>query len=143
MRRSKSCLALTLLPALGCATAHSRGVVEDTAGAAIPGAPVRLVGAADRTVAATRTDAHGCFFLQRRAPKGEKRFTLEIGAEGYEPARRDVALQPPIFLVTLVPASSGAASRIRPATAEERSEKWEKQCIPLFAGGGAQELSPN
>ena len=141
--RPAASVALFLLPALGCATAYSRGLVQDSAGAAVPGATVRLVGAAHETVAAARTDANGCFFLQQTAPKGEKRLTLEIDAEGFAAARLEVALQPPVFLVTLVPASSGAQSRIRPTTADERSGKWETQCIPLFAGGGAQSLGPD
>lgn len=139
-------LALTLLaalPALRCATVSSRGLVEDGAGTPVGGARVRLLRAGGETVASAVTDAHGCFFLQRTAPRGEKRFTLEIGAPSYRPARLDVPLQPPVLLATLAPDSSSGESRIRATTASERSEKWEPRCIPLFAGGGAQSLGPN
>jgi hypothetical protein len=138
-------LALTLLavPALRCATVYSRGLVEDGVGAPVGGAHVRLLGAGGETVASTLTDAHGCFFLQRTAPRGEKRFTLEIGAQNTRAARLDVPRQPPILLATLVPASSDGEGRIRSMTASERSDRWERQCIPLFAGGGAQSLGPN
>ena len=142
-RRAAPIVALAFLPALGCATAYTRGIVEDAGGAAVPGASVRLVGAGDRPVDTSLTDAHGCFFLQRTAPKGERRFTLEIGAEGYKSARLEVVLQPPILLATLATASSDGQSRIRPTTAGQRSEKWEPACIPLIAGGGAQQLAPN
>ncbi|HYX19519.1 MAG TPA: carboxypeptidase-like regulatory domain-containing protein [Thermoanaerobaculia bacterium] len=136
-------LALCVLPALRCATVYSRGIVRDGAGAPVGGAMVRLLGSGGGTVASTLTDAHGCFFLQRTAPRGEKRFTLEIGADRYKAARLDVPLQPPILLAILVPDSSDGESRIRTTTASERSDVWERQCIPLFAGGGAQSLGPN
>ncbi len=141
--RGRLLLAALILSALRCATAYTRGIVEDPGGAAVPGAAVRLVGADDRLVAADATDAHGCFFIQRTAPKGEKRFTLEITAPGYKAVRRDVPLQPPIFLATLVPSPSPGESAIRPTTAAERRDLWEPRCIPLFAGGGAQQLSPH
>ena len=112
-------------------------------GAGVAGASVRLVGSGDKTIATELTDTHGCFFLQRTAPKGERHFTLEIGAEGFKPLRLEVALQPPIFLVTLVPTSSDGESQARETTAAERRDQWEPQCIPLFAGGGAQQLSPH
>jgi hypothetical protein len=143
MRCRELSRALLLLTALGCATAYTRGIVEGPAGAAVPGATVRLVGAGDRTIAAEITDAHGCFFIQRTAPKGEQRFTLEITAEGYKAARLDVPLQPPIFLARLAPSSSRDESGIRATTAAERRDRWEPECIPLFAGGGAQQLSPH
>ena len=136
-------LALLALPVLRCATVYSRGVVEDAGGAPVPLASVRLVGAGDRTVATTVTDANGCFFLQKTAPKDEKRFTLEIVAAGYRSARLDVPLQPPILLATLAASSSPEESRIRSTTAAERSERWEPRCIPFFPGGGAQELAPH
>ena len=142
-RRPPLALLLVVFPVIGCATAYTRGLVEDSSGAAVPGASARLVGAGAQIVAAERTDAHGCFFLQRTAPKGERQFTLEIAAEGYKPVRLEVPLQPPIFLVTLALASSGEESGIRPTTAAERRDQWEPQCIPLFAGGGAQSLGPN
>lgn len=139
-------LGLTLLaslPALRCATIYSRGLVEDGAGAPVGGADVRLLRAGGETVASAVTDDHGCFFLQRTAPRGERRFTLEIGAASYRPARLDVPLQPPVLLATLVADSSSGESRIRSTTAAERSGKWEPRCIPLFPGGGAQSLGPN
>ena len=142
-RRAAPVVVFAFLPALGCATAYTRGIVEDPGGGAVAGANVRLGGAGERPVETSLTDAHGCFLLQRTAPKGERRFTLEIGAEGYKSARLEVALQPPILLVTLAPDSSYGESRIRPTTSAERSEKWEPECIPLFAGGGAQQLAPN
>lgn len=137
-------LALTLLalPALRCATVYSRGYVEDGAGAPVPAANVRLLAADGRVVAADRTDANGCFFLQRGAPKNERRFTLEIGAEGFKAARLEVRLEPPVLRVVLAPASSSDESGIRAATAAERSDRWSPRCIPLYPGGGAQQLSP-
>jgi hypothetical protein len=136
-------LALVVLPALRCATIYSRGIVEDGARAPVGGASVRLLGPGGGTVASAITDAHGCFFLQQTAPRGEKRFILEIGADRYKAARLDVPLQPPILLATLAPDSSDGESRIRSMTASERSDEWERQCIPLFPGGGAQSLGPN
>ena len=139
-------LGLTLLaslPALRCATIYSRGLVEDGAGTPVGGARVRLLRAGGETVASAVTAARGCFFLQRTAPRGERRFTLEIGAASYRPARLDVPLQPPVLLANLVADSSSGESRIRSTTAAERSGKWEPRCIPLFPGGGAQSLGPN
>jgi Carboxypeptidase regulatory-like domain len=129
--------------AVGCATIYSRGIVEVGAGDPVPGAEVRLATSTGQAVAAARTDANGCFFLQKTAPKNERRFILEIGAEGYKSAHLEVGLQPPILLVTLVPPSTEGESRVRATTAAERSEKWEPRCIPLFAGGGAQQLAPH
>ena len=141
-------LVLTASPvlaavAMGCATIYSRGIVEGAAGDPVPGAEIRLATSGGRTVTATRTDANGCFFIQKTAPKHERRFTLEVGADGYRLARTEIGLTPPILLVTLVPASAEGESRLRETTAAERSEKWEPRCIPLFAGGGAQQLAPD
>lgn len=134
---------LVALPAFRCATIYSRGLVEDAAGAPVPGASVRMIGAGGGTVAAAITDAHGCFFLQRAARGDERRFTLEIAAPGFKTARLDVPREPPILLAALAPDSSAEDGGIRATTTSERAEKWEPRCIPLFPGGGAQELSPH
>jgi len=134
-------LAFLALPALRCATVYSRGYVED-GGAPVPAANVRLVDARGQTVAADRTDANGCFFLQRGAPKGDRRFTLEIGADGFKTAHLEVPLQPPIFRVVLAPATSPDESRIQETTPAERLDTWSPRCIQLYPGGGAQQLSP-
>jgi hypothetical protein len=141
--RAPVLLALLAFSSLRCATVYSRGYVEDGGGSPVPAANVRLVGADGQTIAADRTDANGCFFLQRGAPKNESHFTLQIGAEGFKAARLEVPLQPPIVRVVLAPASSPDESRIRETTAAERSDTWSPRCIPLFAGGGAQSLGPN
>ena len=138
--RAPVLLALLALSTLRCATVYSRGYVED-GGAPVPAANVRLLGADGQIVAADRTDANGCFFLQRGAPKGDRRFTLEIGADGFKTARLEVPLQPPIFRVVLAPTSSPDDSRIQETTPAERSHTWSPRCIPVFPGG-AQQLSP-
>jgi hypothetical protein len=142
IRRQAPLLLLLALSPLGCGTVYTRGLVEDAAGAPLGGASVRLSRADGEAVAAASTDAHGCFFLQRSAPKGQRRFRLEIGAPGFKAARREVPLQPPVLLATLVDDSAPGESGIRETTATERAEKWDPRCIPLYAGGGAQELSP-
>ncbi len=142
-RRRRLCLLLLLaLTALRCATVYTRGLVEDGAGAPLPGASVHLTGEGGVTVAAAATDGHGCFFLQRSAPKGERRFMLEVAAPGFKAARLEVPLEPPVLLVTLAPDSSAADSGIRATTSTERAEKWEPRCTPLLPPG-AQELSPS
>jgi hypothetical protein len=135
-------LAVLAVATLRCATIYSRGYVEDAAGAAIPAASVRLLDSDGRVVAADRTDANGCFFLQRGAPAKQRRFTLEIGAEGFKAAHLDVPLEPPILHVVLAPGSSAGESAIRATTPAERSDDWSPRCIPLYPGGGAQQLSP-
>jgi hypothetical protein len=139
----RSLLLVLVLSSVRCGTVDTRGLVEDAAGAPLGGASVRLSGADGEAVAAASTDAHGCFFLQRSAPKGEHRLRLEIAAPGFKPARRDVPLQPPVLLATLVDDSAPGESRIRETTASERAERWDPRCVPLYAGGGAQSLAPN
>jgi len=141
-RAGRLSLPLAVLSALGCGTIYSRGYVEDAAGAAVPAANVRLLGADGGIVAADRTDGNGCFFLQRGAPGNQSRFTLEITVEGFKAAHLEVPLQPPIFRVVLAPVSSPDESGIRATTAAERSDEWSPRCIPLYPGGGAQQLSP-
>ena len=143
MRRVSLAGALLGLPAFGCATIYTRGLVEDAAGAPLGGASVRLSATTGEAVAAAATDGHGCFFLQRSAPKGQRRFTLEIAAPGFKAARLEVPLEPPILVGTLAPDPSAAESGIRPTTSAERAQKWEPRCIPLYPGGGAQQLSPH
>ena len=138
----RALLLFLALSSLRCGTLYTRGLVEDAAGAPLGGASVRLSATTGEAVAVASTDGHGCFFLQRSAPKGERRFQLEIAAPGFKAARLEVPLEPPILLATLAPDSSAAESRIRATTSAERAEKWDPRCIPLYPGGGAQELSP-
>lgn len=125
----------------GCSI-WSRGLVSANGGP-VGGADVRVLEAENGAlVGATRTDSNGCFFLSLKAPRGQRHFTLEIGASGFKPARLNFELETPVLLATLTADSSERPSEIRPATASERSDQWTPQCVPPMPPG-AEQLSPH
>ncbi|HWZ86649.1 MAG TPA: carboxypeptidase-like regulatory domain-containing protein, partial [Thermoanaerobaculia bacterium] len=126
----------------GCATVWSRGVVQDAGGASIQSASIRVVQAgSSKPAAVIPVDRNGCFMVGPFVAHGEHRFELEVSAPGYKPATFEFDLQTPVLFGTLVPASAGESSEIRPATATEREGTWAPLCIPPMPPGASQ-LSP-
>jgi hypothetical protein len=125
----------------GCASIWSRGIVQDEQGRVVSHASVRVVGADSETVAAASTDEFGCFLIGRLPPKGQRRFRLEIFAEGREPASFDFDLETPILIATLAKSGEAAHSAIHAASPTERTDRWEAYCDPPLPPG-SQELAP-
>jgi len=126
-----------------CAGIWSRGIVEDSGTRAIGGAEVRVLDAqAERVLSTDRTDVNGCFFFSLKAPKGERRFTLEVSVQGYRTVRHDFELETPILIATLASDAETGVSEVRPATPAERTDRWGRECVPQLPPG-AQSLGPN
>ncbi|HTY40973.1 MAG TPA: carboxypeptidase-like regulatory domain-containing protein [Thermoanaerobaculia bacterium] len=126
----------------GCAAIYARGLVANAQGQPIGGATVRVVDPRGAVVAATSTDAHGCFLFNPRAPGGERHFTLEVGAPEFQTARFPISLSPPILLAALVQDGAAATSAIRPATTQERAGVYTPTCVPASSPGASQ-LTPD
>ncbi len=133
--------AVALVP--GCAAIFTRGQVEDTIGGPVGGAEVRILDeAGNALLARDRTDSHGCFFFSLRAPKGQKRFTLEVEAPGFRLARRDFARETDLLIVVLAPTAAEGESQVRIATSAERLDRWVPDCVPPMPPG-AESLGPD
>ncbi len=146
--RSSSALLVVALPAVwltaGCASIWTRGIVQDEQGGLVATASVRVVSVAgSNPVAMASTDMFGCFLVSHFAPRGERRFRLEVTAPGYELATFDLDLQAPvpILVATLARSAFGSQSAIHPATDSERKDRWEAFCDPLLPPG-SQTLAP-
>ena len=126
----------------GCASIWSRGIVLDEQGHIVKNASVTVTSVAGSgTVADMPTDSFGCFLVARVAPKGERKFRLEVAAPGYAPATFEFRLETPILIAKLANADSPARSEIHPASRDEQDEKWTPYCNPPLPPG-AQELAP-
>jgi hypothetical protein len=117
-------------------------VVQDTGGASIQNASIRVVQAGSAKAAAViPVDRNGCFMVGPFVARGEHRFELEVSAPGFKPATFEFDLQTPVLFGTLVPTSAGEPSEIRPANSAERESIWAPLCIPPMPPGASQ-LSP-
>lgn len=133
--------AVALAPA--CATIFTRGQVEDASGDPVGGADVRILDeAGSALLARDRTDSHGCFFFSLRAPKGQPRFTIEVDAAGFRPARRDFARETDLLIAVLAPTAAAGESQVRVATSSERLDRWVPNCVPPMPPG-AESLGPD
>lgn len=144
-RRLRLLLPLAAAVALspGCAAIFTRGQVEDAGGGPVGGADVRILDeAGSAMLARDRTDSHGCFFFSLRAPKGQQRFTIEVDAAGFRPARRDFARDTDLLIAVLAPAAAAGESQVRVATSSERLDRWVPNCVPPMPPG-AESLGPN
>jgi Carboxypeptidase regulatory-like domain len=127
----------------GCSSIFTRGQVLDAQGNPLGGAVVRVFDATGTTaLSLDRTDSHGCFLISVRAPKGQRRYTLDVEASGFRPARQDFSLGDDLLIAALAPASSPEPSGIHVATYSERTDRWIPDCAPPMTMG-SDALTPN
>jgi Carboxypeptidase regulatory-like domain len=145
-RRGAVRIALRVLAAAaccGCSSIFTRGQVQDAHGSPVGGAVVRVYDETGTTVLSLdRTDSHGCFLISMRAPKGQRRYMLDVEASGFQPARQDFSLGDDLLIAALAPASEPDPSRIHVATYAERTDRWIPDCAPPMTMGSAS-LGPN
>ena len=121
----------------------ARGVVRDTAGAGIANANVRISSVAtDEALAVLQTTRNGCFHFSDVAPRHEKRFTLDVSAPGYKPARLEFGTHSVVLLVLLAPEDSGQASQLQPMSYVQNAGIYEPLCV-TFISHAASSLGPN
>lgn len=127
----------------GCSSIFTRGLVDDGHGNPVGGAEIRVLDETGTAVLALdRTDSHGCFLVSVRAPKGQQRYTLDVEAAGFKPARQEFDLRVDLLVAGLAPPSSPEPSRIRVATSSERADRWIPNCAPPLTMG-SDALTPN
>jgi len=127
----------------GCSSIFTRGLVDDGHGQPVGGATVRVFDETGATqLSLDVTNANGCFLISVRAPKGQRRYVLEIQASGFRVARQDFALRDDVLMGALAPSSSAEQSRIHVATSAERSDRWLPNCAPPLTMG-SDALTPN
>lgn len=115
----------------GCSTVFARGVVRDAAGVPLGNVSVRITSIqTGELIAASITDAGGCFLLFKPAPPGEKRFKLDASVPGFKPATFTASFQRQILLGTLATVSSEQPSSFRLLGNEEAYAEWEMTCWP-------------
>jgi uncharacterized protein YceK len=133
--RSAFCV-LAAIACCGCSSIFTRGQVQDGHGNPVGGAVVRVYDETGTTVLSLdRTDTHGCFLISVRAPKGQRRYTLDVEATGFRPARQDFSLGDDLLIAALALASEPAPSRVHVATSSERTERWIPDCAPPLTMG--------
>ena len=126
----------------GCSTIFTRGLNDDGRGNPVGGAQVRVLDDQGAPLALDITNAYGCFLISVRAPKGAKRYTLDVAASGFKPVRQDFALSADVLIVAIAPESSPDQSRIHVASSKERADRWIPNCAPP-ATMGSDSLTPN
>jgi hypothetical protein len=137
-------MALLLSTSLsaGCATVMARGVVRGADGRPVPDATIRVRASGEREpFLAAKSEADGCFNARELAPRGARRFTIELSAPGRKPISLETGTTSPILLVLLEPDSVDEASAVRPMTAAERSALWEPVCAAAIPRA-ASSLAP-
>jgi hypothetical protein len=137
------CVVAAAAVCCGCSSIFTRGMVDDGHGKAVGGAVVRVYDENGGTmISLDRTDANGCFLVRGRAPRGAKRFTLDVEAPGFRAARQDFALGDDLLIAQLSPDSDPGTSRIHVASYSERTDRWIPACAPP-ATMGSDSLTPN
>ena len=120
----------------------TRGLIDDGRGNPVVGAHVRVLDDTGAPLAFTFTNVNGCFLISARAPKGAKRYTIDIAATGFKPVRQDFDLGADVLIGALAPSSTPEESRLHVATSSERSDRWIPICAPP-ATMGSDSLTPN
>jgi hypothetical protein len=127
----------------GCSSVFTRGLVDDGHGRPVGGATVRVYDETGVTqLSFDVTNANGCFLISTRALKGQRRYTLDIEASGFRPARQDFELGVDLVMANLASSSSPEQSRIHVATSSERADRWIPNCAPPLTMG-SDALTPN
>jgi len=144
-RRARGWAVLTASAVIGtgCSSIFTRGLISDDHGNPVGGATVRVFDETGvRQISFDVTNANGCFLISARAPKGQKRYTLDVEAPGFQPARQDFSLGDDVLIGNLAASSSPDPSRIHVATSSERSDRWIPNCAPPPTMG-SDSLTPN
>ena len=136
-------LVIATAASAACSSVYTRGLVDDGHGRPVGGAVVRAYDETGATqLSLDVTNANGCFLMSARAPKGTKRYTLDIQSSGFRTARQDFALSDDVLIVELAPESEPGSSRMRVATPSERIDRWIPNCAPPNTMG-SDALAPN
>lgn len=126
----------------GCSSVFTRGLIDDGRGNPVVAARVRVLDDTGAPLALSSTNASGCFLISARAPKGAKRYTIDVAASGFKPVRQDFDLGADVLIGSLAPTTEPQLSRIHVATPTERSDRWIPTCAPP-ATMGSDALTPN
>jgi hypothetical protein len=119
----------------GCSQVFTRGLIDDGHGNPVGGAQVRVLDATGAPLALDLTNSYGCFLISARAPKGAKRYTIDVVAPGFKPVRQDFPLAADVLIGALASSSAPDESRLHVASPSERSDRWIPNCAPPLTMG--------